>query len=131
MHDFVKASGLVLVAIVFCLVLSGQNKHFSILISMAVCLMVATGAMLYLQPVLDFFKELQIIGKWNADFFAILLKATGIGIIVQIVSLICTDAGNTALAKSIQILGTAVTLWLSLPIFTELLSLVNQLLRNV
>ena len=131
MNDFLKASGLIMIAVILCLVLSEQNKHFSMLLSMAVCLMVALAAMIYLEPVIDFFATLQSTANWNNALFTILLKASGIGIIMQIVSMLCVDYGNTALGKSIQFLGTAVVLWLSLPLFTELILLINELLSTI
>lgn len=131
MNDFIKASALVLVSMILCLVLSSQSKHFSSLLSILVCSIVGLSALIYLQPVLDFIYELKSLGNWNSELFNILLKATGIGIIMQIVTLLCNDSGNTALGKSINILGTCIILWISLPLFTELIKLVNELLGKI
>jgi hypothetical protein len=46
-------------------------------------------------------------------------------------TLICTDAGNTALAKTVQILTTAMILWLSIPLFESLLDLVQAILGEL
>ena len=131
MNDFIKASAFVLVAIIFSLTLPGNNKHFATVISICVCAIVSIAAMIYLEPVLDFIEELQVMGKWDGELFTILLKSVGIGIIMQIVTMLCTDAGNAALGKSINLLGTAVILWISLPLFTELISIVNNLLSSI
>ena len=131
MNDFIKASALVLVAVIFCLTLQSDQKHFSILVSICVCMMVAFAAMQYLEPVLKFLKELQSMGQWNRELFSVLLKAVGIGIIMQIITLICADSGNASLGKSIHLLGTTIILSLSIPLFTELISVVNELLTNI
>ena len=131
MKDFFSISALILVAMILCLVLSGQSKHFSLMLSTLVCAIVAISAMGYLHPVLNFFDELSTLGNWNAELFSIMMKSTGIGIIMQIITLLCNDSGNSALGKCIQILGTSVILWISLPLFTELIDLVNELLGKI
>ena len=131
MSDFYKAAGFVLISVIVCLSLSGHSKHFPALITMVACAMIAMVAMRYFQPVLDFFKELQAMGNWNSEMFSILLKTTGINIVTEIVSNQCSDSGNAALSKALRLLSSAITLWLSLPIFSELLKLVNELLGKI
>lgn len=131
MNDFLKASGLVLVGVILCLILSGYGKHFNALISICVCVAVAIAAINYLEPLLDFFFHLQSLGSWNSEVMKILMKAVGIGILSQITSLICADSGNGALGKALQLFSTAIILWLSLPLFKELLELINNLLVNL
>lgn len=131
MGDYVKAAGLVLVSVVLCLVLSGQNKSFPVLIAIAVCSIVTIAALQYIRPLLDFFDQLRAVGKFDSELLTILIKAVGIGILSEITALICADSGNSALGKSLQILTTAVILWLSLPLFTGLMELVKQLLEKI
>ena len=61
----------------------------------------------------------------------ILLKAVGIGLVSEIAGLVCTDAGNGSLGKTLQLLGSAVILYLSLPIFTAMLELIREILREL
>jgi stage III sporulation protein AD len=69
--------------------------------------------------------------KLNTDLLAVILKTVGIGIVGELATLICTDAGNTALAKTVQILTTAMILWLSIPLFESLLDLVQAILGEL
>ena len=62
---------------------------------------------------------------------AILLKAVGIGILSEITCMICTDSGNAALGKVIQFLTSAVILWLCIPLFTQLIELIEGVLGAV
>ena len=61
----------------------------------------------------------------------ILLKAVGIGLVSEIAGLVCNDAGNGSLGKTLQMLGSAVILYLSLPIFTAMLELIREILREL
>ena len=55
MTDFMKAAGLILISVVLCMILSGQNKYFPVLIAISVCCIVSIAALQYIRPVLDFF----------------------------------------------------------------------------
>ncbi len=131
MNDYLKASALVLVGVILCLVLSGQNKYFPALIAIAISAMIGIAAMQYIRPILDFFAELQVNGNWNNELLSILLKAVGIGVLSEIVAMVCADSGNAALGKSLQFLTIAVILWLSLPLFEGLMELIGQLLGKL
>lgn len=131
MNDFYKAAGFVLICTVLSLVLSGNGKHFAIVITMAMCAGITIAAIRYIQPILSFFRQLQTAGNWNTELFVILMKSVGIGVLAQITALICADSGNSALGKSLQLMASAVILWLSLPLFEELLRLINLLLAKI
>lgn len=126
-----KATGLVLVGVILCLVLSGHSKQYSMLLTLAICAMVAVAAMAYIRPVLDFFIRLQASGNWNSELLSVLLKAVGIGVLSEIVALICADSGNASLGKTLQFMTVAVILWLSLPLFEGLMEIVEQLLGKI
>lgn len=131
MENFLKASAVVLLSVVLGLILAKQNKDISLLLTMAVCCIVAVAALSYLHPVIDFFRKLMQIGQLDSELLTILLKAVGIGLLSEITVLICADSGNAALGKAIQILATAVILWLSLPLLDNLLELIEKILEAV
>lgn len=131
MDYFIKAAAVVLVTVVMCLILSKQGKDYSAVLVICVSCMIAIVAMGYIQNILAFINKLISAGNLNKDLVEILYKTVGIGFLTEITSMICTDAGNTALAKSIQFLSSAVILWLCIPLFTQLLELVEGVLRAV
>ena len=131
MDIILKSFGIALVTVVICLFVNKQNKDVAILISIVACCGILLSAMQYLDNILLFVNDLKIIGNIDVSFLGILLKAVGIGLIAEITSLICTDAGNAALGKSVQILATCGILWLSIPLFTSLIDLLNKILGEV
>ena len=128
---FLKAAGGILLSAVLCLILAKQGKDFSLLITIAVCCMVITAAACYIEPIIDFIRKLQDIGDLDTGMVETVLKAVGIGLLAQIVNLICTDAGNASLGKALQILATTVILLLAIPLFTNLLELAETILGRV
>ena len=113
------------------LMLNKQGKDMGTVLSIAVCCMVAMIAISYLQPVVEFLQKLETLGGLDESMVGILLKAVGIGFVAEIAGLICSDAGNSSLGKSIQILGSAVILWLSIPLFNSLIELVQEILGEI
>lgn len=119
-----------LLAVVLILML-GSNKEMGTLLSLAVCCMAAIIAMSYLRPVIDFLRTLETLGSLDGELIGILMKAAGIGILTEIAVLVCNDAGNASLGKSVLLLGTAVILWLSLPLLTALVELLQSILGEL
>lgn len=128
---FLKATAGVLVASILCLFLAKQGKDISLLLSVAVCCMVIAGAFSFLEPVLSFFQKLRTLGKLDGEFLSILLKAVGIGLLAEISCLICSDAGNTALGKSLQLMSSAAILWISIPLLNELMDIIEEILGAI
>ena len=128
---FLQVSGAVLLAIIIVLALRNNAKDVASILSIAICAMVALAAMHYLEPVLDFLRILESMGGLKRDMTKILLKSTGIGILSELAFLICKDAGNESIGKSMQILGTSVILYLSIPMFSTLIELLQRILGEL
>ena len=131
MDLFLKAVAAALITAVIGLVLARQGKDMFLLLTLAACAMIGAVAFTFLKSVISFLQRLTEMTKLNTDLLAVVLKTVGIGLIGELAGLICSDAGNAALAKSIQILTTAVILWLSIPLFESLLDLVQAILGEL
>lgn len=131
MVSFWQGAALVLLAVILALALDKQEKEMGLLLTLAVCCMISGLALSYLRPVVSFINQLQTIGQLNGEMLQILLKVVGIGLIGEIAGLICADAGKAAMGKALQLLSAAVILWLSLPLLSELLELVQRILGEV
>ena len=128
MNIFIKSAACVLVGLVVYIILQRQGKDFSVVLSLSVCVMIAIGCMQLLIPVMELFDQLITISKIDRDFLQIILKAVGIGLLSEITGLICNDAGNAAMGKTLQLLATVAILVISLPLFSGLLELFNSIL---
>ena len=131
MELFWKGTVAALIAAILALTLSKQEKDISLLLTLTGCTLVLLLVLEFLEPVIGFLRELQELGDLNADMLVVLLKVVGIGLISEIAALICTDAGNASLGKTVQILGTAAILWLSVPVLKMLLDMVKSILGGI
>lgn len=131
MEHFFQAIGAVLIAVILILILRTSDRGIGELLSILVCGMVIVVALRYIQPLTDFLNSLQSIIKADSEMIKILLKSVGISITAEIAELICKDAGNSAMGKTVQILATAVIVCLSIPMLTALMELIKGVLSNV
>jgi len=128
---FWKTTAGILIAVIFILALGKQEKDIALMLSILVCVMTAAAGFSFLEPVLEFLYRLEQLGNLNTGVLKNLLKIVGIGLVTEITEMILTDSGNTSLAKGMQLLGSAVILFLSLPILETLLELLQRILGEL
>ena len=131
MNVFLKATAGVLTALILWLSLNKNTKDLSVLLTLAVSAMILTAAFAFLQPVVDFMRKIVSLGDLDDDLLSVILKVVGIGMIGEICTLICKDAGNESMGKALQIMSAIVVLWMSVPVFEKLLSLLDKILGTV
>lgn len=131
MAQYLQACGGVLLGVVLILCLGSRERELGTLLALGICVMVSLIAFCYLEPVIELLRQLEHTGGLNHDMLSILLKTAGIGLVAEIASLICADSGNASLGKAVQILGNAVILWLSVPMFTMLMELLGRILGEL
>ena len=128
---FVQCSAGALVAAILGLALEKQGKDMALLLTVGVSVMILAVAISYLAPVMAFLEELRVLGNFSSEMVSALLKILGMGILTEAAAMVCADAGNSSLAKALQLLGSMVILWLSIPIFSALMDLVREILGGL
>ena len=130
MTIYLKVTVGVLLAVILCISLAKHDKDFSLLLSIAVCCMVIAVGFDFFKPIISLVQKLEEIGHLDHEMISILVKTVGIGLLSEFTAMICADAGNASLGKSIKILASAVILWLSLPLLYCMLDLLDDILVN-
>ena len=128
METFLQATGLVLVGVILALVVGKNSREMGLLLSLAVCTGLCLSAAGYLTAMTDFLGEIRLLAGLDREFLGILLKCAGIGFLAEIASLICSDAGQSAMGKAIQLLSNAAVIFLSLPLLRRMLELLEEVL---
>lgn len=131
MDIVIKCFLLAMAAVIVFPVLTHAEKSFGLVLILFVSSCVLICAMHFIHPVLDFLDRLQQNSGIDSSVLIILLKITGLGLIAEIATLICTDAGNASMGKAIGILTSAAVLWMALPVMQELLDLITQILDTL
>ena len=128
MELFWKTTAGLLLTAVLTLAVGKEERDIAQVLTALGCAMAAAVGLLYLEPVLELVWELQRMGDLHADSLSILLKTAGIGLAAELGSSLCADAGNASLGKSLKMVASMGILYLSIPLFRVLLTLLRDIL---
>ena len=131
MGEYLRFAAAALIGLILVLVVGRQSRDLGMLLSLAVCVLLALGAMEFLEPVLELLNELKRLGELDGGAVGILLRCAGIGIISELAGLLCADAGEGAMGRALQICANAAILWLSLPLLRQVLTMIGEVLAKV
>ena len=131
MTEYLRFAAAALVGLILTLVVGRQSKDLSLLLSLAVCVLLCLGALEFLEPVTEFLAQLRKLGDLDGEAVSILLKCAGIGMLSDLAGLLCADAGEGAMGKALQLCTNAAILWLSLPLFRQVLTMIGEVLAKL
>ncbi len=124
----IKMCGIILCALVICVVFKNLRQEYSLFIRIGITVLITVVSIAILYPVLSFIEE---ISKNTIvyGYIPTLIKALGIGIAVQITADVCNDAQESALAERITLFGKAEILVISLPLIKNLFELCENIIK--
>ena len=131
MGEYLRFAAAALIGLILVLVVGRQSRDLGMLLSLAVCVLLALGAMEFLEPVMELLDELKRLGELDGGAVGILLRCAGIGMISELAGLLCADAGEGAMGRALQICANAAILWLSLPFLRQVLTMIGEVLAKV
>jgi stage III sporulation protein AD len=131
MEDMLKVAAGVLVAAMLTIILQGQGKAYVTLLIVAVATMGACIAFNYIKPIIAFLNRLQDVSNLKSETLTTLLKAVGIGVLNEFCGAICTDTGNTSLAKMLNLVSSVAIMWISLPVLEQIMELITHVLEGI
>lgn len=122
---------IVALGILMCIVIiivKQIKPEFAILVLIAGSVVMLCYLFNYFTNILGVFDKIISKTGINAELFAIILKIVGIGYLIEFAANICTDSGNPAIADKIVLGGKLMILTVSMPIITNLLNIIVELL---
>ncbi|MBQ4531414.1 MAG: stage III sporulation protein AD [Lachnospiraceae bacterium] len=110
---------------VYC---KGLKSEYAVMISMTACCVIMFYIVSKLLQIFEIFEYLQTILPLEKEYLSVLVKMIGITYIAEFTSNICKDGGYQAIASQIEIFGKISVLAVSMPIFSALLKLIQEML---
>lgn len=120
---------LCMVAIIFALALKSKNPEISGMISVAICIFLLSICIGRIRVILQGLQSLTNNIKLEGSYLVILLKLIGIAYICEFASSISKDAGYSAVASQIELLGKLTMLMVSLPVLLQVVDTVLTMMR--
>lgn len=81
-----------------------------------------------INSIVSFVNKISSTNLYNIEFIKILLKITGISIILEYTITICKDSGENALASKIDLGGKVILISMSIPIITSTIEVLTSLI---
>lgn len=104
------------------------KPEFAVLVLIAGSIIMLCYLFNYFTNILGVFDKIISKTGINAELFSIILKIVGIGYLIEFAANICSDSGNPAIADKIVLGGKLIILTVSMPIITNLLDIIVELL---
>ena len=123
-----RAVAIGIVGSVLGLVLKRSNPEIGLLLALAVALLVVGLGARVVGVILDFADTLQAATSLSPALFEPVLQTVGIGILTRISSDICKDAGQGAIASTVELAGTVAALYIALPLMQAVFRMIGGLL---
>lgn len=123
MSGLAAICGLILLALVLSLVLKRDAPVIAFLLTLTAGVLILLYAFGMADSAAQRFSVLLAQGGITDSLYLPVLRAVGIAVVVRIMSALCKDAGQSALAAKIEIVGAVLALSACLPLLEQVLSL--------
>lgn len=113
---------------VVCVLFQKKTPELALLLSVLTCALLLLTALPLLSPVVTLLQRLETLTGLSGAVFSPLLKVTAIGVLSQLTVSVCRDSNQQALAQAVELCTGFVCLYLALPLFELVLSLLQTMI---
>lgn len=122
---------IILIGIITCIatiVVKPIRSDFSIIIAITGGIIIICLIINYLTGVFDLIKSIINFTGINSGIYTFLVKIIAIGYLIDFTAGLCSDTGNAGLGDKILLGGKIIIMVMSLPIITNILHIIMELL---
>ena len=116
-----------LCAVLFAALVQTTNKEYALLISLGTAAVLLLFLLERAGPVLQQVEDLAASGPLEGEAVGLMLRAVGITVVGQVVARLCKDAGESALAYTVELAARAAVLAAALPALGRLLKYLGEI----
>lgn len=130
MRELIQVSVIGVVSVVLASLLKKNNKELAVLLTIAACVLVGIFVVRLAEPVLEFLITLRNLAGIEKELMAPLLKTVGIGLLTQLCSSVCVDAGESAIGKLIELCGSILAIYTALPLLEAVIDMIQRMVGS-
>lgn len=116
-------------AVIFGALVKRGSKEYALVISVIACAVILLAVLGDLGPVISQIQGLAETESFPGYVLPAVLKAVGIAIAGQLASNVCKDAGESALAYTVDLAAKAAILAVSLPLFLKIFEYLEEIVK--
>lgn len=120
---------LIIIAVILALSLKGRNPEISSIISLGLCLSIIAICVQRMKLIIYRIRAVSLNVDMDKSYIVILLKLIGIAYICEFAAGISKDAGYSAVASQIELLGKLTMLMVSLPVLGQVIDIIISMMR--
>lgn len=124
MNGLIAACGLVLLVLVLSMTLKKDAPAIAFLLTLTAGVLILLRAFDLVGGTMQRFSGLLAQGGITQSLYLPVLKTVGVAVVVRIMSALCRDSGQSALAAKLEIVGAVLALSMCLPLLEQVLELV-------
>lgn len=120
---------LIIIAVMLALSLKNKNPEISSIISLGLCLSIIAISVERIKIIVLRIKNISLNVDIDKTYILILLKLLGIAYICEFAAGISKDAGYSAVASQIELMGKLTMLMVSLPVLSQVIDIIISMMR--
>lgn len=128
MEMFIQVLITALITIAAILVVKKNTGEFALVLALLCICVLGVFVIKLFSPIVDVLKRLKELSGVSESIIEPVFKTTMVGILTNICSGICADCGENGIAKMVELCGTMMVLYLSIPLISAVLDLFSSLL---
>jgi Stage III sporulation protein AC/AD protein family. len=117
---FVKVIGIALAGMILSVLLRKMREEYSVMITLALSIGLISAAIAMILPLIEYIRTLSENTGFDT-YLDIMLKACAIGLLTTFAAEISRDAGESAIASKIEMVGKCALLMSALPVMKTLI----------
>ena len=125
----IAAVGIIVTILNQVLVRSGREEQAT-MTTLAACAAMTVSIVRLAEPVVSFLSELRQLAGLEPALLQPLLRTVGIGLLTQLTASVCADAGESTVARLIELCGSVLGIYTALPLLEAVLSLLRTMLEG-
>ena len=122
--EIIKIGAVALTGMLFAVLMRNKNPTAAALTALACTLVIASYMLGAFEDLFSGFSRLLSSGGLDPVFYKSIIKVIGVAYFSEIISGLCRDAGQNAIAAKVEIAGRVFVLTLTLPVVTELMNVI-------
>lgn len=127
MSTVLQAAGAAVICAVLALTLKKDSAPLSWCLALAGGLVVLWMGLGALGEGVNELRELVAASGLDSGIYLPVVRVVAIGVLVRLAGALCKDAGQSALAAKLELVGTAAAVGACMPLFRQVLSLAGEM----
>lgn len=128
MSEIFTISGIGIISVALIMILKQYKPEFAFAVVISSGILIILLSVSFLSEIFEYIKELISISGIESEKFEILFRCMGICIVTKIASEACKDCGVESVSSKIDFAGKTVMLFVSLPLFSEIIEIIKRLI---